>query len=80
MHKIIYFFQKKKLKKCVPSYPPKIFRAVTRTTLIILFGLSKTISCVDALHPGQQVSSHVETFPGLNPHFNNEDKVSCSRA
>ena len=38
MHKIIYFFQKIFFRKiCVPTLP-KIFRPVTRNTLIILFG------------------------------------------
>ena len=38
MHKIIFFPEKKCLKKCEPT-PPKIFRRVTRSTLIFLFGL-----------------------------------------
>ena len=36
MHKIIYFFQEKN----VPTLP-KIFRPVTRNTLLFLFGLIK---------------------------------------
>ena len=38
MHKFFFFFQKKK-KISVPSLP-KIFRPVTRNTLIFLFGLT----------------------------------------
>ena len=39
MHQIIFFFQKKKIIKkiCVPTLP-KMFRPVTRNTLIFLFG------------------------------------------
>ena len=42
MHKIIFFQEKKYLKKiCMPTLP-KIFRHVTQNTLIHLFGLSIT--------------------------------------
>ena len=45
MHKILYFAEKKILKKmCVPTYTlPKIFRPITRNTLIFLFGLNNQI-------------------------------------
>ena len=43
MHKIIHFFQIKQIIKkeiCVPTLGlPKMFRPVTRNTLLILFGL-----------------------------------------
>ena len=39
MHKIIYLSQKKIIKKICVSTLPKIFRPLTRNTLIILFGL-----------------------------------------
>ena len=41
MHKIIIFFQKKSIKKeiCLPTLP-KIFRPITRNTLLFLFGLT----------------------------------------
>ena len=43
MHKIIFFARKKIIKKlCVPTLP-KIFRPVTRNTLIFLFGLTSVL-------------------------------------
>ena len=42
MHKIVNCLKKNNYKKCVHTLP-KIFRQVTRNTLIFLFGLNKQI-------------------------------------
>ena len=43
VHKIIFFFQQKKMIKKYVSTLPKIFRPVTQKTLIFLFGLRHTL-------------------------------------
>ena len=43
------------------------------TMLLLLFFL------VEALHPSQQIFSHVGTFSWVEPVLSTEDEVSCSR-
>ena len=44
----LYFFQKNSFKKCDPNLP-KIFRPVTRSTFIFLFGLVKAFRIIPEL-------------------------------